>query len=365
MHTNETKDQFLEMRAKGLSLARIASDIHVSQRTLVAWNRQLAPDIRALRAVHLEALHEQTLASRQANLARLAKVQANVEAAITERDFSWVDSDKLVRIYLDLRHEIRDLRAADLSPLTGGPNSISPPLEPATSAIPRQSPSSEAKSRLVGTLRTPHSPIPPPPLGAGIPPAKPNQPLPAPSDAPPSPSASATTPVTQDAVDRGLWTVDCGRLLPASVTALRRCVSAFWSPLSVFLLPRCLSAPLLRHSLLTFSVALFLTISPSTTCTFPGPRVVQFCATSDTQQSCPQRKPQARTSKPHLLALRPLRPLCETLGPQLSVERAAPDRFGNMVAEDVFCAGQVGDAAGDSQDAAVASLVLSRTQQVA
>jgi len=39
-----------------LSLARIATDIHVSQRTLVHWNRQLALDIRALRAVHLEAV---------------------------------------------------------------------------------------------------------------------------------------------------------------------------------------------------------------------------------------------------------------------------------------------------------------------
>jgi hypothetical protein len=78
MYSNDAKDQFLELRATGLSLARIASDLHVSQRTLVDWNRQLAPDIRALRALHLEALHEQTLTSREADLARLAKVQTNV-----------------------------------------------------------------------------------------------------------------------------------------------------------------------------------------------------------------------------------------------------------------------------------------------
>jgi len=88
MYCNDTKDQFLEMRAKGLSLSHIATDLHVSQRTLVEWNRRLAPDIRALRAVHLEALHEQTLASREQDLARLAKVQTNVEAAITKRDFT-------------------------------------------------------------------------------------------------------------------------------------------------------------------------------------------------------------------------------------------------------------------------------------
>jgi hypothetical protein len=52
MYNNDTNDQFAELRAKGLSLSRIASDLRVSQRTLVDWNRQLAPDIRALRAVH-------------------------------------------------------------------------------------------------------------------------------------------------------------------------------------------------------------------------------------------------------------------------------------------------------------------------
>jgi len=131
MHSNEIKDRFAELRAKGLSLARIATDIHLSQRTLVEWNRQLAPDIRALRAVHLEALHEQTLTSRREDLARLAKVQANVEAAITERAFSWVDSDKLVRIYLDLRHEIRELRAAGLAPLYEPLNpNLDPPVPP-------------------------------------------------------------------------------------------------------------------------------------------------------------------------------------------------------------------------------------------
>ena len=174
MHSNDIKDQFLEMHAKGISLSRIATDLHVSQRTLVDWNRQLAPDIRALRAVHLEALHEQTLASREADLARLAKVQTNVEAAITERDFSWVDSDKLVRIYLDLRHEIRALRAADLSPLYEPPN---PNLN----------------------LNLNLNPNPAPPSSAGILPAEPNDPDPSAPGTLPATHLCVTEPPAQDA----------------------------------------------------------------------------------------------------------------------------------------------------------------------
>ncbi len=40
MHTNETKDRFIELRAQGLSLAKIASDLGVSKRTLVDWNHE-------------------------------------------------------------------------------------------------------------------------------------------------------------------------------------------------------------------------------------------------------------------------------------------------------------------------------------
>jgi hypothetical protein len=43
MYCNDTKDQFLELRAKGISLARIATDLHVSQRTLVEWNLFVGP----------------------------------------------------------------------------------------------------------------------------------------------------------------------------------------------------------------------------------------------------------------------------------------------------------------------------------
>jgi len=68
---------------------------------------QLAPDIRALRAVHLEALHEQTLASRQDDLARLAKVQAKVEAGISESSVgcaTFVETPAR-RAFLKLRRE--------------------------------------------------------------------------------------------------------------------------------------------------------------------------------------------------------------------------------------------------------------------
>jgi hypothetical protein len=65
MHDIDTKNQFLELRAKGWSLARIAERLKVAQRTLVDWNRQEHEQIRTPRAIELEALQEKILATRE------------------------------------------------------------------------------------------------------------------------------------------------------------------------------------------------------------------------------------------------------------------------------------------------------------
>jgi len=50
MHSLDTKSQFLELRAKGWSLSRIAQQIGVAKRTLVDWNAQHKLELETLRA---------------------------------------------------------------------------------------------------------------------------------------------------------------------------------------------------------------------------------------------------------------------------------------------------------------------------
>lgn len=63
MYDMDMKNQFLELRAKGLSLSRLAEQLKVSHRTLVVWNRQEHEQIRTLRAIEWEALQEKILAT--------------------------------------------------------------------------------------------------------------------------------------------------------------------------------------------------------------------------------------------------------------------------------------------------------------
>ena len=106
MHTHETKDQFIALRARGLSLARIASQLGVSKTTLVDWNAELQPQIRALRAVEFEALQEKILVSREKDLSRLAALQEKIDSELSGRSFQFITSYTLACMGALVRRQI-------------------------------------------------------------------------------------------------------------------------------------------------------------------------------------------------------------------------------------------------------------------
>jgi transcriptional regulator with XRE-family HTH domain len=119
MHNLDTKTQFLELRAKGWSLARIAAKIGVSQRTLVDWNCQHREELRLLRAVELEALQEKVLASHEVELSRLARRLQALEQELDKREenLRYEPIRNLYHLAALIRAQIRKTRLdTDISP---------------------------------------------------------------------------------------------------------------------------------------------------------------------------------------------------------------------------------------------------------
>lgn len=110
MHSTDTKSQFIELRAKGWSLARIAAQINVSPRTLVDWNRQSHAEIRTLRAVELEALQEKILASHEHELTRLTQHLQRIEEQLAKKKLEFESAPDLYRMAALMRAEIRKVR---------------------------------------------------------------------------------------------------------------------------------------------------------------------------------------------------------------------------------------------------------------
>ena len=110
MYRQDAIEKFIELRADGWSLGHIASELHVAKRTLVEWSREYAAHIQSLRALEQEFLQEKIVASREEDLARLLRLQKDVEDELASRTLRLVDTEKLFRMATELREEIRKLR---------------------------------------------------------------------------------------------------------------------------------------------------------------------------------------------------------------------------------------------------------------
>src|SRR5580765_5271648 len=93
MHSPETKAQFIKLRAQGLSYARIASRLHVSKPTLIAWNRECRSRLSSPRALELKVLQESLLPEDE--LIRCSLNLRAIEQELVSRAFREISTDQL------------------------------------------------------------------------------------------------------------------------------------------------------------------------------------------------------------------------------------------------------------------------------
>src|SRR5258708_13111549 len=140
MHTADTQDKFMDLRAQGWSLGHIATEIHVSKRTLVEWNREFAADVQSIRTAELELLKEKIIASREEELDRLARLRKDVSDELANRTLKFVPIEKLFRLSVELREEMEHARLdddADEPSCRPDANASPPPGTPPSNATTR------------------------------------------------------------------------------------------------------------------------------------------------------------------------------------------------------------------------------------
>ena len=110
----ETQNRFIERRAQGWSLIRIAAELGVARSTLIAWSRKFRFEIQNQRAIEMDDLQNRVLGSRQSRATALAEKLARVEDELRKRDLTQVSTPRLYSIADTLRrqieHETGDIR---------------------------------------------------------------------------------------------------------------------------------------------------------------------------------------------------------------------------------------------------------------
>ena len=106
MHTEETKNKFIELRAKGWSFDRIAQELGVSKRTLIRWQEESGVQIENLRQIELERVQERLLGSQAEQLEALIVEYQRYRAELLTRDPGRVPQYMLFRIVARLRDQL-------------------------------------------------------------------------------------------------------------------------------------------------------------------------------------------------------------------------------------------------------------------
>ncbi|MBA4150092.1 MAG: hypothetical protein H0X66_18440 [Verrucomicrobia bacterium] len=106
MHDNETQQRFIELRSKGCTFVRIAEELKVCKRTLITWSRRFQFEINNLRAIELEALRFQVLATREAHVQALGEQLHQVEEELKKRDITELPTSRLFALAESLRRQI-------------------------------------------------------------------------------------------------------------------------------------------------------------------------------------------------------------------------------------------------------------------
>jgi transposase-like protein len=103
MKDDKTVQQFIELRAQGITYARIAEQLGVSQRTLIDWSRRHQHLIHNLRTIEWETFVDGLLADRRERFRQLSDRLAKLEAELAGRDLTALPTPHLHRMIQDLR----------------------------------------------------------------------------------------------------------------------------------------------------------------------------------------------------------------------------------------------------------------------
>ena len=96
MELNETKAQFIQLRAEGYSYDKIADKLSISKSTCTAWERQFKEEIETMKHEQLKELYEMYFMTKEARIKKLGGTLSQIEDALDDADLTEIPPEKLL-----------------------------------------------------------------------------------------------------------------------------------------------------------------------------------------------------------------------------------------------------------------------------
>lgn len=108
METIETKEKFIEMRAKLWSFDKIAKELGKAKQTLIDWSKELQEEIANRKALELESLYEKYHLQKESRLQRFGIILSKIKEEVEKRDLSDIPTDKLLDLFLKYNTKVKE-----------------------------------------------------------------------------------------------------------------------------------------------------------------------------------------------------------------------------------------------------------------
>lgn len=105
--TQKAKQQFIELRAEGMSYDKIAKKLKISKTTLIAWSREHEVDIANLQTIALEALQERYKVGQQHRLELWSEQLEMVRKELKTRGLGDIPTPKLIELLDTLSEKLK------------------------------------------------------------------------------------------------------------------------------------------------------------------------------------------------------------------------------------------------------------------
>jgi len=102
MKDQKTKNEFVELRAKGLSFDKISKQLNVAKPTLIGWSRELSLEVANAKSLELDLLQEKYALSAQNRLELHGQMLEKLKTEIGKRDITDLGTDKLYAMTLQV-----------------------------------------------------------------------------------------------------------------------------------------------------------------------------------------------------------------------------------------------------------------------
>lgn len=96
----ETKEKFIELRAKGVSFNKIAKELNTSKQTLINWSKECKHEINNLKAVELETLYEKYYMAKKERIELFGEKIKEIKAELDKRKLSDSKTSELQNLFM-------------------------------------------------------------------------------------------------------------------------------------------------------------------------------------------------------------------------------------------------------------------------